>query len=88
MAEKVTAGDKHPYQQRTGRSLPRMDESSGQDQGEAWLMDAGVGTVGCMEESGEEEVQVAGEGQAIVGTDFGGSNKKLKHWGSTYGALL
>lgn len=65
-----------------------MDESSGQDQGEAWLMDAGVGTVGCMEESGEEEVQVAGEGQAIVGTDFGGSNKKLKHWGSTYGALL
>lgn len=40
------------------------------------------------EESGEEEVQVAGEGQAIVGTDFGGSNKKLKHWGSTYGALL
>lgn len=50
------------------------------------------GRYGCnsvpFEESGEEEVQVAGEGQAIVGTDFGGSNKKLKHWGSTYGALL
>lgn len=50
------------------------------------------GMQGCnsvlFEESGEEEVQVAGEGQAIVGTDLGSSNKKLKHWGSTYGALL
>lgn len=34
------------------------------------------------EESGEEEVQVAGEGQAIAGTDFGTQVLGLNLWGA------
>ena len=34
------------------------------------------------EESGEEEVQVAEEGQAIAGTDFGAQALGLDLWGA------
>lgn len=67
-----------------------MDESPGQEQGAALLVDAGVGMEGWMhgcrsipfEESGEEEVQVAGEGQAIAGTNFGAQALGLNLWGT------
>lgn len=71
---------------RNGRlewSRPRIESQPGQVQGEAEPADAGVGRVGCLAIVRTDVITF----EATAGTELGGSNNELRHWGSTCALL-